>query len=250
MRTLEGKVSLVTGGSRGIGKAIAIALAEAGSHVAVNYFRSDDAAEEVCKAVRERGVKSIKFRANVADDDANHQMVETITAQLGPVNVLVNNAGINRDTTFMKMTHDAWREVIDVNLNGQAMVTHEVLKRSMYEAGWGRVIFIASVVGQQGNFGQSNYSAAKGALMSLTRTLAREVARKGITVNAVAPGFIETDMTAGVPEKVLDQVRAVTPVGRLGRPDEIAEAVVFLAGPKSGYITGEVLNVNGGMYMG
>ncbi len=250
MKPLEGKVSLVTGGSRGIGKAIAIALAEAGSHVAVNYFRSDDAAEDVCREVRARGAKSIKFRANVADDEANHQMVESIMSQLGPVNILVNNAGINRDTTFMKMTYDAWREVIDVNLNGQAMVTHEILKRCMYDSGWGRVIFIASVVGQQGNFGQSNYSAAKGALMSLTRTLAREVARKGITVNAVAPGFIETDMTANVPEKALEQVRAVTPVGRLGKPAEVADAVVFLAGPNASYITGEVLNVNGGMWMG
>jgi NAD(P)-dependent dehydrogenase (short-subunit alcohol dehydrogenase family) len=172
-----------------------------------------------------------------------------VQAALGPVQILVNNAGITRDRTFTKMTADLWNEVIHVDLTGPAMVTHEVLP-NMVQAGWGRVIFVTSIVGQTGNFGQSNYAAAKGGLISLTKTLAREYARKNVTVNAVSPGFIETDMTSDVPEKVLETVRGSTPVGRLGRPEEVAEAVKFLAGPRAAYITGEVINVNGGMFMG
>lgn len=250
MKTLEGKISLVTGGSRGIGKAICHALAEAGSAVAVNYSQNAQRAEEVCASLRELGVKAHAYQANIAVDEDNHRMIEQVRRDFGRIDVLVNNAGITRDRTFMKMTHELWREVLDVNLTGPTMVTHETLRSGMIDQGWGRIIFITSIVGQQGNFGQSNYAVAKGGLITLTRTLAREVARKGITVNSVAPGFIETEMTAEVPEKVLEAVRAQTPVGRLGKPEEVAEAVRFLAGPLASYITGEVLNVNGGMYMG
>lgn len=249
MLPLEGKVSLVTGGARGIGKAIALALARDGSDIALNYSSSAEAGEEVCKAIRDMGRKAKAYRANVANDEENHTMGEQIHADFGLVQIVVNNAGITRDRTFMKMTHELWREVLEVNLTGPAMVTHEALK-DMTAAGWGRIVFITSIVGQQGNFGQSNYAVAKGGLVALCKTLAREVARKNITVNAVSPGFITTDMTAGVPDTVLEQVKQMTPVGRLGTPDEVADAVRFLASPNASYITGEVINVNGGMYMG
>lgn len=246
---LKGKVALVTGGSRGIGRAISLALAEAGCDVAVNYNANHDRAEETCEMIRARGVRAQKFQANVANDEENHRMVDQIFETFGNVQVLVNNAGITRDKTFMKMTSELWKDVLDTNLTGQAMVTHALLP-GMIESGWGRVIFITSIVGQMGNFGQSNYAVAKGGLIALTRTLAQEVARKGVTVNAVAPGFIETDMTASVPDAALDEVRKRTPLGRLGKPEEIACAVRFLASPAAAFITGEVLNVNGGLYMG
>lgn len=249
MGTLTGKVALVTGGSRGIGRAIALALAEEGADVAINYASSPEAAEETCAAIRGKGRRSQCYKANIANDDENHRMVADIKKELGVVQVLVNNAGITRDKSFLKMTYELWKEVLDVDLTGPAMVTHEILP-GMVEAGWGRVIFITSVIGQMGNFGQSNYAVAKGGLISLTRTLAREVARKGVTVNAVAPGFIETDMTAAVAPEALEQIRKTTPVGRLGKPEEVAEAVRFLAGANSAFVTGEVINVNGGLYMG
>ncbi|HMQ14374.1 MAG TPA: 3-oxoacyl-[acyl-carrier-protein] reductase [Phycisphaerae bacterium] len=245
---LRGKLALVTGGSRGIGRAIALELADAGADIAINYSSNPQAAEEVCELVRAKGRRAMAFKCNIANDPENHAMIATIRGEMGPILVLVNNAGITRDRTFAKMTHESWNEVLSVDLTGQAMVTHEVLP-DMINAKWGRVIFITSIVGEMGNFGQSNYAAAKGGLIALTRSLARETARKAITVNAVAPGFIETDMTSVVPDNVLEQVRQNTPVGRLGKPEEIAAAVRFLASPQAAFVTGEVLNVNGGMYM-
>ncbi len=246
---LKGKVALVTGGSRGIGRAICTALAAEGADVAVNYFRNDEAAAETVRMVGALSVRTKAYKANVGDDDQNHQMIEDVVKDFGRIDILVNNAGITRDRSFAKMTQELWREVVDVNLTGQAMITHEALKH-MVNYGWGRVIFITSVVGQMGNFGQSNYAVAKGGLIALVKTLAREFARKNITVNGVAPGYVETDMTSGVPESVIQSVCQMTPVGRLGKPEEVAEAVRFLALPGASYITGEVLNVNGGMYMG
>jgi len=246
---LKGKIALVTGGSRGIGRAISMALAEAGADVAINYNSNAQRAQETVEALKGRGVRAAAFQANIANDEENHRMVDQIQQQLGKVQVLVNNAGITRDKTFAKMTYEIWKEVLDTNLTGQAMVTHALLP-GMIEAGWGRVIFITSVIGQMGNFGQSNYATAKGGLIALCKCIARETARKGVTCNAVAPGFIETEMTASVPESALEEIRKITPVNRLGKPEEIAAAVRFLASPSAAFVTGEVLNVNGGLYMG
>jgi 3-oxoacyl-(acyl-carrier-protein) reductase len=245
---LEGKKALVTGASRGIGRAKALALAEAGAEVAINYQHSGQAAEEVCDTVRKLGVHAHVYQADVSREEETRQMVEAVVAEFGPIDILVNNAGITRDKTFLKMTRGLWDEVLGVNLNGVFNVTRAVVP-GMVEAGWGRVINLTSIVGQTGNFGQINYAVTKGGLIAFTMTLAREVARKGITVNAVAPGFIETDMTKDLAGAALDSVKAMTPLGRLGRPEEVAAAILFLATPLASYITGQVLPVNGGMYM-
>ena len=175
-------------------------------------------------------------------------MFDAVTKEFGGIDILVNNAGITRDKSFLKMTRLMWDEVLGVNLNGVFNITRLILP-SMVEAGWGRVINMASIVGQTGNFGQANYAVTKGGLIAFTMTLAREVARKGVTVNAVAPGFIETDMTKDLSETALAVVNSMTPLGRLGKPEEVAAAVVFLASPQASYITGQVIPVNGGMYM-
>ncbi len=248
MKDLEGKISLVTGGSRGIGRAIVTALAEAGSDVAFTYQLSQELAEVIAWTTSQKGVRCRAYQGNVGSMNDMKQVVEHVEADLGRVSILVNNAGIARDKSFAKMTKAMWDEVINVNLNGVFYATELVLP-DMIAAGWGRIINISSVVGQTGNFGQANYAASKGALLALTFTLARELARKGITVNAVAPGFIDTDMTARIPEEALSQVKAMTPIGRLGKPEEIADAAAFLASPRSGFITGHVLAVNGGLYM-
>ncbi len=247
-KELTGRVALVTGSASGIGRATALALAEQGADVVVNFQNSNGAADEVCRLAIEKGVRARAHKANVSCEEEVQQMVEEIKTELGAITILVNNAGITRDRSFLKMTRMMWDEVLGVNLNGPFNTTHAVLP-GMIEAGWGRIINLASVVGLTGNFGQANYATTKGGLIAFTMTLAREVARKGITVNAVAPGFITTDMTKDVPAAVIESVKAMTPMGRLGKPEEVADAVVFLAGPRGGYITGQVLSVNGGMYM-
>jgi 3-oxoacyl-[acyl-carrier protein] reductase len=246
---LKGKVCLVTGGSRGIGRAIVTAMAEAGADVAFTFQHSKEPAEALAKSLEmEKGVRCRAYQANVAAAEEMQKTVAQVEQELGPVTILVNNAGITRDKSFLKMTRSMWDEVIHVDLDG-VFYTTQLVVQDMVGAGWGRIINISSIVGQTGNFGQVNYAAAKGAVIAFTESLARELARKGVTVNAVAPGFIETDMVSGMPEAALSQVKAMTPMGRLGKPEEIADAVVFLASPRSSYMTGQVLGVNGGMYM-
>ncbi len=246
---LKGKVCFVTGGSRGIGRAIVSAMANAGADVAFTYQTSQEPAEALAKTLeRDKGVRCRAYQANVASAEDMQRIVKQVLAEFGPITILVNNAGITRDKSFLKMTKEAWDEVMKVNLDG-VFYTTQMVAQDMVGAGWGRIINISSVVGQTGNFGQTNYAATKGAVISFTESLARELARKGITVNAVAPGFIETDMVSAMPEAALNQVRAMTPMGRLGKPEEIADAVVFLASPRASYVTGQVLGVNGGMYM-
>lgn len=247
-KILHGKIAFVTGGSRGIGRAIVLELAEAGADVAFTYLQNADRAQEVCRAALEKGVRCNAYQSNVASPEDVQRVIKEVTAEFGKVQILVNNAGITHDKSFLKMTKEMWDEVIHVNLDGLFNLTHAILP-SMVESGWGRIINVSSVVGQMGNFGQANYAASKGGAIAFTQTLARELARKNITVNAVAPGFIESDMTAGLPEATRRQVEDMTPVGRLGKPEEVASCVAFLADPKSSYITGEVLAVNGGMRM-
>lgn len=248
MKLLEGKVSLVTGGSRGIGRAIVQALADAGSDVAFTYVNSHEKAGEVCRAACEAGVRCKAYQGSVASTEETERMIKEVVADFGPIQILVNNAGITRDKSFLKMTKELWEEVIHVNLDGLFNTTHAVIP-GMSESGWGRIIILSSMVGETGNFGQANYAASKGGAIAFTHTLARELARKNITVNAVAPGFIESDMTSHLPEVALASVIGMTPVGRLGKPEEVADAVLFLASPRSSYITGAVLDVNGGMRM-
>jgi 3-oxoacyl-[acyl-carrier protein] reductase len=246
---LRGKICLVTGGSRGIGRAIVTAMADAAADIAFTFQNSTESAEALANSITtEKGVRCRAYQANVAEADEMRKVVAKVEQELGPITILVNNAGITRDKSFLKMTRAMWDEVIHVDLDG-VFYTTQLVVQDMLGAGWGRIINISSIVGQTGNFGQTNYAAAKGAVISFTESLARELARKGITVNAVAPGFIETDMVSGLPEASLNQVKAMTPMGRLGKPEEIAEAVVFLASPRSSYVTGQVLAVNGGMYM-
>ena len=248
MKDLQGKVCLITGGSRGIGRAIVQARAGAGADVAFTYQSSKTQAEALAQSLSENCVRCRAYQANVSSPDEMQAVTKQVVAELGPITILVNNAGINRDKSFLKMTKSMWDEVLSVNLDG-VFYTTQLVAETMVGAGWGRIINISSIVGQTGNFGQANYAATKGALISFTESLARELARKGITVNAVAPGFIETDMISGMPEAALNQVKAMTPVGRLGKLEEIADAVVFLASPRAAYVTGQVLAVNGGMYM-
>ncbi len=248
MSELNGKVALVTGASRGIGRAIALALADAGADVAVNYSQSQQAADDVVRQITAKGRRAKAYKASVAVLDEVRAMVEQVQKDLGTVQVLINNAGINRDRTFQKLSAEDWKTVIDTNLNGQAWVTQCALPK-MLESGWGRIVFVSSVNGLMGSFGQTNYSAAKAGLFGFAKALARELARKNITVNCVAPGFTETDMTAGMPKEVLDKIIGGIPVGRQAKPDEVAHAVTFLASPRAAYITGETISVNGGMYM-
>ena len=244
----EGKVALVTGGSRGIGLRHRHGAGEVGANLAVNYHHCREAADEICDRLREYGVKAGAYQADVSRSEECDAMVDSVASDFGRVDVLVNNAGITRDKSFLKMSRQMWDEVLGVNLTGTFNITHAFLN-GMLENGWGRVINIASIVGQMGNFGQANYAVTKGGLIAFTMSLAREVARKGVTVNAVAPGFIETDMTKGMPPMALQNVQAITPIGRLGKPEEVAAAIVFLANPAASYITGQVISVNGGLYM-
>ena len=237
------KTALVTGGTRGIGKAISIALKEAGYAVAANYA-GNDAAAEAFKA--ETGIDVFKW--SVADYDACAAGVAEVEAKLGPVDILINNAGITRDAPFHKMKPEQWRDVIDTNLSGVFNMTHP-LWNGMRERGFGRIVTISSINGQKGQFAQANYSAAKAGDLGFTKALAQEGARKGITVNAICPGYIATEMVMAVPEEVRNQIIATIPVGRLGEAEEIARCVVFLVSDQAGFITGATISANGGQYM-
>jgi acetoacetyl-CoA reductase len=237
------RTALVTGGSRGIGAAISIALKEAGYKVAANYAGNDDAAAKFKAAT---GIPVFKW--SVADYDACAAGIKQVEAEVGPIDVLVNNAGITRDALFHRMTPQQWKEVIDTNLTGVFNMTHPVWG-GMRERKFGRIITISSINGQKGQAGQANYSAAKAGDIGFTRALAQEGARAGITVNAICPGYIATEMVKAIDEKVLNErIIPQIPVGRLGEPEEIARAVVFLASDAAGFITGSTLSANGGQY--
>jgi 3-oxoacyl-[acyl-carrier protein] reductase len=244
---LEGKGVVVTGAGRGIGREIALAVARAGGKVIVNDL-DRDVAEEVVAEIKALGSEGIAVAGNVTVAADTEQMVEAAVAAFGRVDILVNNAGITRDGLLLRMKDEDWDAVLTVNLKGAFLCTRAVAK-VMTKQRAGRIINIASVVGQMGNAGQANYCASKAGLMGLTRSNARELAKRNITVNAVAPGFIVSDMTNALPDKVKEEMAAQIPLERFGTADDIANAVVFLAADASAYITGQVLAVNGGMYM-
>jgi len=237
------RVALVTGGSRGIGEAISIALKDRGYTVAANYAGNEKKAEEFTKKT---GIATYKF--DVGDFSACEEGIKKITAELGPVEVLVNNAGITRDTTINRMDVQQWEDVIRTNLTSCFNLSRLVIEH-MREVGFGRIINIGSINGQAGQYGQVNYAAAKSGIHGFTKALAQEGAGKGITVNAIAPGYIDTEMVRAVPENVLEKIIAKIPVKRLGKPEEIAEGVCFLASDNSGFITGSTLSINGGQHM-
>ena len=237
------RVALVTGGTRGIGRAIVERLAADGVKVAAGYSGNDAAAEAL---KRETGAMVIK--GNVGNWDDCVRCCEAVGAELGPIDILVNNAGITRDGVFHRMAREQWSEVIVVNMDSLFNMSRQVID-GMRDRGWGRIINISSINGQKGQMGQTNYSAAKAGMIGFSKALAQENARKGITVNTIAPGYVDTEMVSAVPKAVLDQIIAGIPVGRLGMADEIARCVAFLAAEDSGFITGATLSVNGGQYI-
>ena len=245
---LAGKTALVTGASRGIGRAIALALAKAGADVAVSCNTGGALAEQVRDLIRRMGRKAEAYAHNIADPVEVDKLHAEILKTFGQVDILINNAGITRDKSFKKMTKEMWDTVMNVDLDGVFLVTKAFIDE-MAERSWGRVINISSVIGEVGNFGQVNYAAAKAAVIGFSKALARDYARKGVTVNAVAPGFIRTQMTEAVPQAALDQIVAATPVGRLGTPEEVAAAVLYLASDSAAFVTGQVVDVNGGYAM-
>jgi len=247
MARLEGKAALVTGASRGIGRAIAIGLAREGAKVALNYQSSDNKAQAVADEIAQLGGTAMLAKANVNNSEEARAIVKQVAQEFGRLDILVNNAGITRDSSLKKMTDEQWDEVIRTNLNGYFYCTSAAIP-IMSEQKYGRIINVSSMNGQIAAFGQANYSASKGGIIALTRTAALELARSGITVNGVSPGFTDTDMFAEVPEKIQEQIKTRIPLGRFGKPDEIAEAVVFLASGGD-YITGQEINVNGGAFM-
>lgn len=243
---LAGRSALVTGGSRGIGAATARALARAGANVAIAYGTGAEAAEAVATEARGHGVSAVTLAADLGDIDAAAALVPRTVEALGAVDIIVNNGGVNRDGLVVRMSDDDWQRVLAVDLTAAFAVCRAALK-TMLRARFGRIVNVSSVAGVIGNAGQANYSAAKAGLIGLTKSLAREVATRGITVNAVAPGFIDTEMTRALPDAARAAAVAATPVQRLGTADEVAAAIVFLASPEASYVTGHVLKVDGGL---
>ncbi len=246
--TLQGEIALVTGASRGIGRAITLALGAQGATV-IGTATSEKGATAIRDTLKENGVKGAGMVLDVTEQTSIEALLADIQAQFGILSILVNNAGITRDNLLMRMKDDEWNDIIDTNLTSVFRLSKAVL-RGMMKARKGRIISISSVVGVAGNAGQTNYAAAKAGLIGFTKSLAREVGTRGITVNAVAPGFIDTDMTRALVDAQKTMLLKDIPLGRLGLPEEIAASVVFLASPKAAYITGNTLHVNGGLYMG
>ena len=245
---LTGKVALVTGASRGIGQATAIDLAKAGADIVVNFIGNEAVAQETVEAIEALGRKAIKIKADVGNAEDVQAMVDEAVAAFGHIDILVNNAGITRDGLLIRMKDSDWDDVLNINLKGVYLVTKAVAKLMVKQRA-GRIINMTSVSGVTGNVGQANYAAAKAGVIGFTKTCAKELAARGITVNAVAPGVIETAMTDVLPEKLKEGIAATVPFGRMGQPEEIASVVTFLASDFASYITGQVLNVDGGMVM-
>jgi 3-oxoacyl-[acyl-carrier protein] reductase len=245
---LSGKSALVTGGSRGIGKAIGLRLATQGADVAFSYKGNEVAARETAREIQAMGRRAIAIQGDVAQIESADAVVKTALDAFGKLDILVNNAGITRDDLIMRMSPEAWREVLETNLFGAFWMTKAVT-RPMLKARGGRIINITSVSGQAGQTGQANYSAAKAGLIGLTKATARELASRGITANAVAPGFVLTELTQDLPDELKQEITSRTPLGRFGTTEEIANAVAFLASDEAGYITGQVLAVDGGLVM-
>lgn len=243
-----GRLAVVTGGGRGIGRAIAARLAEEGANVAVVYRSNDAAAEETATLVREAGVECEIFKGDVALSEDVQRVFKDINEAFGRLDILVNNAGVTRDNLMMRMKEEEFDEVLRTNLKGTYLCTRAAL-RGMVRARWGRIVNVTSVVGLIGNAGQANYAASKAGIIGFTKSVAREVAQRNITANAVAPGYVETELTGSLDESVKEQIRAQIPAGRIGEPEEIADAVAFLAGEGASYLTGQTIAVDGGMVM-
>jgi 3-oxoacyl-[acyl-carrier protein] reductase len=244
----DGRVAIVTGGGRGIGRAVALRLANEGASVAISYRSNDVSAEETAEEVQATGMKCEVFKGDVASPEDVKALFEGVGEAFGRIDILVNNAGLTRDNLMMRMKEDEFDDVISTNLKGTYLCTRAAL-RPMIRARWGRIVNISSVVGLVGNPGQANYAASKAGIIGFTKSVAREVAQRGITANVVAPGYVETELTGSLPEKVKDQIRDQVPAGRFGEAGEVAEVVAFLAGDGAGYVTGQTLAVDGGMTM-
>jgi 3-oxoacyl-[acyl-carrier protein] reductase len=245
---VEGRVALVTGGGRGLGRAIAVRLAQEGAKVAISYRSNDAAAGETAELVRQAGAGCETFKGDVSSSEDVEALMKGVGEAFGPVEILVNNAGTTRDNILLRMKDEEFEEVLATNLKGTYLCTRAVL-RGMVRARWGRIVNISSVVGLVGNAGQANYAASKAGMIGFTKSVAREVAGRGITANAVAPGYVETELTGRLPENVKERILGQVPVGRFGEPEEIAEVVAFLAGERAAYVTGQTIAVDGGMVM-
>ena len=245
---LQGRTALVTGASRGIGRAVALALAEEGADVAVNFVSNEPAARDVAENIRKMGCRAMLAQADVGEYPDVFRMSHDVLREFGHLDILVNNAGINSDKTFVKMDHASWRKGLAINLDGVFNCT-KVFVDQMIRQEYGRIVNMTSVIGQIGNFGQANYAASKAGVAAMTKSLAKELAAKGITVNALAPGFIETEMIAGIPDKVREKLLAQIPLKRFGTAEEVARAVVYLCSTDGDYITGAEVSINGGLLM-